>query len=42
MNGRERVLSAIKHKKTGRLPCSFEATSEVTAELIRYFEIDKI
>ena len=39
LSGKERVHNAIDHKKTDRLPCSFEATFEVTADLIKYFEV---
>ncbi|MFC2145139.1 uroporphyrinogen decarboxylase family protein, partial [Actinomycetota bacterium] len=31
----------INHKKSDRLPCSYEATSEVTEKLIKYLNIDK-
>lgn len=41
MNGKERVKKTVNHKKTDRPACSFEATYEVTAELIKFFGIDR-
>ncbi len=41
MNGKQRVLAAIKHEKTDRPALSYEATYEVTESLIEYLGIDK-
>ncbi|MHB1347833.1 MAG: uroporphyrinogen decarboxylase family protein [Candidatus Humimicrobiaceae bacterium] len=41
MDGRERVKKTIDHIKTDRPACSYEATYEVTAQLIKFFGIDK-
>lgn len=41
MDRKQRLSNTINHKKADRQACSYEATFEVTEELINYFEIDK-
>jgi len=41
MNGRERVMAAMEHRKTDRFPLAYEATFEVTENLIKHFGLDK-
>jgi uroporphyrinogen decarboxylase len=41
MNGKQRVKNTIDHKPSDRFPCSYEATYEVSEELIKYFQIDR-
>jgi uroporphyrinogen decarboxylase len=41
MNKKQRLRKTIDHKKTDRPACSYEATFEVTEELIKYFGLDK-
>lgn len=41
MKNKERVLKAIGHGDVDRLPCSYEATFEVTEQLLNYFDLDK-
>ena len=42
MTGKERVQAALAHKKTDRLPLAYEATTEVTEALAKYFDLDVI
>ncbi len=42
MNGKHRVAEAIAHRKTGRFPCSYEATYEVSEALIERLGLDVI
>lgn len=37
MNSKERVLDAVSHKETDRIPADYWATEEVTESLIEYF-----
>ena len=42
MDGKNRVLEAINHRKTDKFPCSYEATYEVSEVLIKHLGLDKI
>jgi len=39
MNSRERVLRAIAHEKTDRMPSGYTAHQEVTDKLIKHFGV---
>ncbi|MDO8685036.1 MAG: hypothetical protein Q7J78_00020, partial [Clostridiales bacterium] len=42
MNGKERIIAALQHQKADRAALAYEATFEVTRELVKFFGIDKI
>lgn len=42
MDSKQRVSRAIGHKKNDKFPCSYEATFEVTEQLIRHFSLDRV
>jgi len=42
MNGKERIQATLEHRKTDRAALAYEATFEVTKELVKYFGIDKL
>ena len=41
MNGKERIFATLSHKKKDRYALGYDATSEVTKGLIKYFKIDQ-